>query len=83
VNRFTKRTNVALKRLGDQSVRNGFKLGIQDCLKPTPTLIALRAELGLPGQAATSALLLGESMGGDATPDEVCIWCVLRCGLDK
>jgi hypothetical protein len=47
LDRLTKRSDVALKRLGDQGVRNIFKLGVEHGLEPTPTLFTLRAELGL------------------------------------
>jgi hypothetical protein len=83
VNRFAKRTEVALERLRDQRLRKRLKLGVEHILEPTPTLLALRAESGLPRQAATPALLVGELMGEDATTDEVCTWCVLRCGLNE
>jgi hypothetical protein len=58
VNRFAKRTDVALKRLRDQGIGKRFKLGVEHGLEPTATLFPLRAELRLPGQAATSALLI-------------------------
>jgi hypothetical protein len=72
VERFTKRTDFALGRLRDQCIGERLELGVEDGLKPTPTLFALRAKLRLPRQAATPPLLVGESMGEDATPDQVC-----------
>jgi hypothetical protein len=70
VERFTKRTDFALGRLRDQCIGERLELGVEDGLKPTPTLFALRAQLRLPRQAAPSALLVGESMGKDAIPRE-------------
>jgi hypothetical protein len=45
VNRLTKRSDVAHERLGDQGIGKGLELGVEDGLEPTPTLLALRAEL--------------------------------------